>query len=84
MKKLVIFWMALAAVSALPVYAADAPFDEKTCMKKCTKGLTEKALNLAKEDAQYKGEKEDNKSSDHKVDKQAVKKQCEFICKGND
>ena len=81
MKKLAMVVMALAAVVTLPVYAADAPFNEKACMKKCTKGLAEKA---AKEEADSRGDKEDAKGSDRKVDKQAIKKQCEFICKDND
>ena len=51
---------------------------------KCTKGLAEKALNAAKEDADSKGDKEDARGPDRKVDKQAIKKQCEFICKDND
>ena len=75
--------LALAGIAALTAHAADAPFDEKACMKKCTKGFTEKAQNAAKEEAQDKGEQVDNKSLDRKVDKPAIKKQCEFICKDN-
>ena len=84
MKNLAMVVMMLAAVATLPVYAADAPFNDKACMKKCTKGLAEKALNAAKEDADSKGDKADAKGPDRKVDKQAIKKQCEFICKDND
>jgi hypothetical protein len=84
MKKLAMVVMALSAIAALPVYATDAPFNEKACMRKCTKGLAEKVQNSAKEDVDSKGEKEDYKGADRKMDKQAIKKQCEFICKDND
>lgn len=77
MKKLAIALMVVATVAALPAHAA---FNEKVCMKKCTKDQTEKVEKRNQEDSILK---EDSRVKGEKADKQEVRKFCEFICKDN-
>ncbi|OYT92441.1 MAG: hypothetical protein CFE43_08300 [Burkholderiales bacterium PBB3] len=77
MKNLAIVVMMLAAVATLPAHAA---FNEKACMKKCTKHEAEK---VEKRNQEERAGKEDSRVKGEKADKQEVRKLCEFICKDN-